>query len=127
MNDMAFLVEDNEYGESETATVVQALHQGCCLLLLRLTARLSGIVVHVDILEVLVDDLTNRGVVGDEVGKLQAPRAPVATDLTDDELVGRLGFRHSLVYLLQWVNSLVVDLLQPRLGASLQGENDGIQ
>ena len=113
MDNSSFFIKHYEHGESKTATVVQTLHQCCCLLLLCLTSRLSRVVVHMDIFKVLVDDLADGGVIRDEVGKAQAPMAPVSTDLTDDELAFRLGFRYCLVYLLNGINGLIIYFFQP--------------
>ena len=115
MDDPSILIKHYEHGESETATVVQTLHQCCCLLLLRLTSRTARVVVHMDILEVLADDLADGGVIRDEVGKAQAPGTPVAAHLTDDELAFRLGFRYCLVYLFDGINAFSAPVHLPSL------------
>ena len=62
-------IEDHEDGEAKAAAVVQASHQGGGLLLLGFASRLARMIVHVDILEVVADDLADGGVVGCEVGE----------------------------------------------------------
>ena len=74
-----------------------------------------------DILKILVDNLADGGVAGDEIGKAQAPWAPVATYLTNDELTFGLGFDKRLVYLFKGVDVLVIYLLQHSLG--INGSN----
>jgi hypothetical protein len=69
-----------------------------------------------DILEVLADDLADSGIICDEVGKAQAPGAPVATHLTNDELALCLRLDDSLIDLFQWVYVLVIYLFESRLG-----------
>jgi hypothetical protein len=68
-----------------------------------------------DILKVLGDNLTDGRVIRNEVGKPQAPGAPVSTYLTDDELPFSLSLDKSLVYLLDRVDVLVIDLFQRSL------------
>ena len=68
-----------------------------------------------DILEVLVDAFADGGVAGYEVCKAQTPGTPVSTNLTDDKLAFRLCFHYGLVYLLDGVDSLVIDLFQTLL------------
>ena len=116
MNHLAVFIEHDKHGKSETATVVQALHQGFGLLLLFLTAGFLGIVVHVDILEVIGNDLADSAVVGDEVCKTQAPRTPVAPHLTDYLLALRLCLDERLVYLCQRVDVFVIHLFHTCLG-----------
>ena len=73
--------------------------------------RLTWIVVDVDIHETVVNNLTDCAVVRDEIGKAQAPRTPVTTNLTDDELSFRLSFGNGLVYLFDGVDIFVVYFL----------------
>ena len=111
MNYLTIFIEDNEYRETETATVIQAFHQYCTLLLLNLISRLTRIVVHMDIFKVLVNDFADCGIIRDEVCKTQTPGTPVATHLTNNELSFRRSLGNGLVYLLYGVDGLVVYLL----------------
>ena len=122
VDDPTLFVKDDENWESETAAVVQALHQGYCLF-----ARLPRMIVHMDVLEVIVNDLADGGVIGDEVSKPQAPRAPVSSHLTDDELAFGLGLYERLVYLLQGIDILIVHLLQTVLSCHCESEQYGQQ
>jgi hypothetical protein len=122
MQNLAIRIEHDKYRESEAAAIVQALHQGGGLLGLLRSFRLSGIVVHMDILKVLVDNLADGRVVRDEVGKTQAPDTPVASHLTDDELTVGLGFGKSLVNLFEGIDFFIVHLLQGCLSIRRQGQ-----
>ena len=116
MDDLSCIIEYDEHGESKAATVVEASHQGCCLCGFLCTLRLARVVVDVDILEVVADQLADSRVVGDEIGKAQAPGTPIATHLTHHELAVGLGLRECLVNLLQRVDVFVIYLFQRRLG-----------
>ena len=111
MDDPAFFIEHHKHWESETCRIIKAFQHSLCQLHLFLSLRFPGIVVHVDINKAFVNDIAYCGVFRDEVCKPQAPGAPVATHLTDDELPFSLGFQYSMVYLLDGVNVLVIDLL----------------
>jgi hypothetical protein len=82
---------------------------------------LSGVVVHVDIDEILFHDLADGRVVGDEICETQAPGTPVAAQLADDELAFRLCLAYSLVNLLEGIYAFVVDFLQWCLCAHRHG------
>ena len=115
MHHLALFIQHDEHGEAEATAVVQSLHQCSGLLFFLCSARSAGVVVHMDILEVLVDDTADGGVVRDEISKAQAPGTPVAAYLTDDELAVGLGLEDGLVNLLKGVDIFVIYLLQRRL------------
>ena len=73
---------------------------------------------YASIAEIICYDLADGSVFRDKVCELQTPGTPVATHLTDNELAFGLGFHHSLVYLFDGINVLVINLLQRRLGIS---------
>ena len=116
MQDLSLLVENHEYRKSEPSGIVQPFHQGLPLLHLLGSLRLTRIVIHMDILEVLVNHLTDGCVIRDEVGKLQAPGAPVTAYLTYHELPFGLRLRNSLINLLYRVDFLIIHLLQTLCG-----------
>ena len=62
------------------------------------------------------DDLADGRVVRNEVGKAQAPGAPVAAHLTDDEFSVSLGLEDGLVDLFEGIDIFVIYLFQRRLG-----------
>ena len=111
MKDFSLTIEDDKDGETETGGIVEALKHGLRLSSLLGILRLAGIIVHMDIYEVLVDDLTDGGIFGDEVGKAKAPRTPVASHLTDHKLATTLGLSQSLINLCHGIDLLVIDLL----------------
>jgi len=53
----------------------------------------------VNVLKAVTDHLADSRVLLDEVSKSKAPRAPIATHLTDDEMVCRLCLFYRFVYL----------------------------
>ena len=69
-------------------------------------------VIGVDIDKVLFDDAVDGAVGCDEIGKTQAPGAPVAAHLADDKLAFLLSLQDSLVNLLQRINLLVIHFLE---------------
>ena len=105
MDDLSLFVEDNQHGETKSPGVVQSFHQGLSHL-----PGLVGVVVGMDIDEILLDNGIDGTVIGDEVGKTQAPGAPVAAHLADDELALGPCLNQCLVNLLEGVNLLVIDL-----------------
>ena len=86
MDNLAFFVEHNKYWIAKAAAVIQSLHQSSILLLLNYVVRLTRFVVYMNILKVIIDNLADCGIVCDEISKEQAPRAPVATNLTNYKL-----------------------------------------
>ena len=78
-----------------------------------------------DILKVLVNDLADGSIIRDEDSKTQTPNTPVAAHLTNNELTFRLGLDNSLVNLLQWVDALVIHLLQSCLGINCDSKQNG--
>ena len=82
-----------------------------------LVAGAARVVVDVYIHEVAVDDLGNILVVSDEVGKAQAPWAPVATHLTNHKPALVAGLRQCFVDLCHWVDALVIYFLELGIGA----------
>lgn len=126
VDDLAFFIKDDEDREAETSTIIQSLHQGFCLLDLYFTSGLLGVVVHMDILKVVLNDFADGAIVHDKSSKPQAPRAPIATNLADDELSLRLRLDERLIYLFQWVDVLIIYFFQACLGIA-RGEEDGHQ
>ena len=116
VDDIAALVEHNEYGKAEASRIAEAFHH------LRRPCLAFGIggtvggVVYVDIDKVVADERADVVVLCDEVGKAQAPRAPVAAHLTDHELPFALGLFQRVVNLLILVDGLIVDFGEGRLG-----------
>ena len=87
--------------------------------------------VHVDIDEVLFNDAVDGTVIRDKIGKTQAPRAPVAAHLANDELALGSCLLKRLVNLFQWVDFFVLDFFERRLFLGIRshckqcsGEND---
>lgn len=78
-----------------------------------------------DILEVLVDDIADIGIIRNIVCKPQTSGTPVATNLTDDEFSLRFRLDNRLVYLLDGVDVLVIHLFQTRLSICQQGKENG--
>ena len=111
MEYFAILIKYDEYGESEASGIIQPLHQGFAFCKFLLTLRLPGIIIHMDVFEMIRYDLADRSIVRDEICELQAPRTPVAAHLTDDILSFRLRLRYSLVYLPDGVDVFVIHLL----------------
>ena len=91
VHDAAFIVEDDQHGIAEAAGVAQAAKS------LLVFVGLGG--VDVDVNKVFLHDIGNLLVLGDELGEAQAPRAPVAAHLADDEAAAFAGHFQSLVYL----------------------------
>ena len=123
MQNVSRLVEHHKHGETETSRVVEPFQHFLRLLKLYLTPRLARIVVHMDIYKVIVNQMADCAVVGDEISETQAPRAPVATHLADNELVLCLGFCHGLINLCDGVDVLIVHLLQCGLGVGCGHDN----
>ena len=69
-----------------------------------------------DILKILIDKLADVSILAHEVSETQAPRAPVASDLTDDELTFTFGLSNGLVNLLNGIDILIIYLFQCSLG-----------
>ena len=69
-----------------------------------------------DILKVFIDDFADGRVVCDEIGKAQAPDAPVAAHLTDDKLPTGLSLEDCLVDLFEGIDLFIIYLFQCRLG-----------
>ena len=112
MHDLSITIEHHEDGEAETLGMIEALQQCLRLTHLGLALRLAWVVVHVDINEVFCYETTDGGIIGDEIGKFQAPWAPVASHLADDELALALGLFHSLFDLLNGIDVLIIHFLQ---------------
>ena len=115
MEDLTLLVKNDKHGETETSGIVQPLHQGFALCHFLLALRLARIVIHMYILKIGRYDIADCGVLHYKVCKLQTPGTPVATHLTDDVLPFGLGFRHSLIYLFNGVDVLVIHLFHSSL------------
>lgn len=105
MEHLAFGIENDEDRITETAAVVETLHEFGRGLLAR-------VVVDVYVLEVVGNDLGDVGILADEIGKTKAPDAPVATHLTDGVLTRLTCFGNGTFNLCQGVDGLVVDLLE---------------
>ena len=116
MKHLAVGIEHDEDREAETSAIVQSLHQGSGLLGFLGRGRFARVVAHMDVLEVVGDELADSFIFGDEISKAQAPGTPVAAHLTDDELAVGLGLEDGLIDLLKGVDLFVIYLLQRRLG-----------
>jgi len=127
VEDAALFVEHHEHREAEAFGVVQALQHRLGQLRLLGSLGLARVVVHVDVDEVVGYHSADGRVVGGEVRKAEAPRTPVAADLTDDELAFGLGLCECLVNLFHGVAFLVIHLLQGRLCACRQGKEGGTE
>ena len=99
---MALGVEDHESGIAEALGLAQTGEK-------RLAVTLGQIDVDLD--KVVGNDLRNLFVLSDEVGKAEAPLAPVAADLTDDVTVGSAGRCKRIVDLGHRIDTFVVDAL----------------
>ena len=75
-----------------------------------------------DVHEVLVDQLADLRIFRDEIGEAQAPRAPVAAHLADDELAFGLSLFQGLVDLDVLVDGFVIHFLESLLCAGQEGE-----
>lgn len=73
MNHLAFTIENYKYRESETPCIIKTLHQSLALLKFLCALRFTWAVVHMDILEVGSNNITDSCIIRDEVSKLQAP------------------------------------------------------
>lgn len=75
---------------------------------------LTWIVVDVKVDKIVVDDLHDITVLADEIGKAETPRAPVATNLTNNKLLAAIILNHSkrLVNLLHRIDFLIIYFLQ---------------
>ena len=111
MHDVAVLVEDDQHGEAEAAGVAQSFHGLFVLVLLG--------VVDVDVDEVLLNQIGNLLIVGDEIGEAQAPGAPVATHLADDKAAALAGLVKGAVDLFHGVDVLVVELYLIAVGGDV--------
>lgn len=87
VKELAFLIEDYQDGEAEAGRMTKTLQQIRRLFRTDCSCLVAGIVVDMDIDIVAVDELADGAVTFNEVGKAQAPDAPVAPQLTDDMLV----------------------------------------
>ena len=106
MQHLARGAEDYKYRITETTGIVQTFLQGGCGLVLRSATTWN---IYVDILVVLVYCSLDVCVLCDEVGKPQAPDAPVASQLHDDVLLCLGGLGYGLVNLCDRVDFLVVN------------------
>ena len=115
MEHLAVFVKHDKHGEAKPLRVAKTFHQS----LSRCVVALPWVIVDMKVHEVVVHHFHYICVFADEVGEAKAPRAPVATHLANNVLLFRLRLYRfeSLVYLLHWVDGLVVNLLQPRLRA----------
>ena len=102
MQHSAFLVEHNKGGVAETARVAEAFHGFVVLV------GFGGIDVDVD--EVVSHKLGDFLVLVDEFVELEAPRAPVAAHLANEQPVGASDLLQGFVNLLHGVDFLVVGL-----------------
>ena len=109
---LALLVQHHKDGKSETTGIIQSCQHLLGSLHLLCPFLLTWIIVHMDIYKVLVNHLADSSIFGNKIRETQAPRAPVAANLTDNEFTFRLRFRYSLIYLLQRIDFLVVNLRQ---------------
>ena len=98
MEYISILVQNHEDWETETLRIIQSLHQLRSLLNRSIAFLLARIVIHVKIHEVIVHRLVHRRILLYEIGKAQAPWAPVATHLTNHKLALSLRLLQSLVY-----------------------------
>lgn len=108
MDDAAVSIEHHEAREAETVGTAQTLDHLLGGGAERGTA--TGIV-DVDVFVVPFHDIPYGAVVLDELGKAEAPHAPVATQLADDMLSLRLGTHQGTVDLLHGVDTLIVEAL----------------
>ena len=69
VDNLAFFIKNYKYRESETTAIVQPFHQSFALCLFLLALGLARIVIHMDILEVLVNDFSDGSIFGDKVSK----------------------------------------------------------
>ena len=95
----SFLIKYDEDGKAEAHRFAQALHSGFSQLLLGFIAFVARVVVDVNEDEVLIDNATDGCVSLGKIGKAQAPRTPVASHLTHNELTFRLCSNKGLVNL----------------------------
>lgn len=121
----AFLVEDHKHGEAEAGGVAEAFHHAGRLLRLDGIIVLARVVVDMDEDEVVGNHLAYQRVAGGEVGKEQAPWAPVAADLADNKLAFGFGLRYSVVNLCVGIDIFVVNLFQGRLCPKAEANEDG--
>ena len=123
MEHIAILIQNHEDREAETLRMIQSLHQLRSLLNRSIAFLLARIVIHVKIHEVIVHRLVHRRILLYEIGKAQAPWAPVATHLTNHELALSLRLLQSLVYLSHRVDSLIIHSLQCSLSMRHHHDN----
>lgn len=112
MDNLTVTVEDDKDGEAEALGIAQSLEHGLGVLLLRLVSGLAWVIVDMNVDKVVIDNFHDIAVLADEVGKSEAPGAPVAAHLTDNELVFLGSFGYGSVNLCHGIDGLVVDFLQ---------------
>ena len=108
----SFLIQYDEDGKTKAHGIAQSLHRGLSKLLSGFVAFVARVIVDVDEDEVIFDDATDGGVSLGEIGKAQAPRTPVSTHLTHNELTFRPCSSERLVNLFQWVRLFVIHARQ---------------
>ena len=108
MDDAAVSIEHHEAREAETVGTAQAFDN---LLGGGAERGTATRIVDVDVFVVPFYDIPYGAVVLDELGKAEAPHAPVATQLADDMLSLRLGTHQGTVDLLHGVDTLIVEAL----------------
>ena len=75
MEHPTLLIQYDENRKTETSGIVEPLHQGFTLLYFLGTLRLAGIVIDMDVFEIVRNDLADGGIPRDEVSELEAPGA----------------------------------------------------
>ena len=78
-------------------------------------------------LKVVFHQFRDLRIFGDKIGEAEAPGAPVAAHLADDELVLCLGFRYGLIYLNDGVDVLIIHLFQRGLSVGCGHDKHGGQ
>ena len=84
---LSIRAEQHKHREAEALWIAQTRHQGSSGLGLLLASRLARIVIHMYVDKVIVHHFSDVAVFADEVGKAQAPRAPVAAHLAHYKLL----------------------------------------
>ena len=111
VQDFSVIIKYHKNGKPETCRICKAVHQRFALFHTGLVS-LAGIVVHMDVNEVFIYHLAYRTVIAYIISKAQAPRAPIATDLAYHKFTLGFCLGDSLVYLLNGIEALVIDLFQ---------------
>ena len=109
MEHLAFLVKNDENRVAEAGRIAQTLQQFGILLRFVFVRCHAWVVVHMDKDEVVVNHLADGTVFGHKIGEEQAPRAPIASQLADHELVGAFGLGYRIVNLFKGVDFFVVN------------------